>query len=73
MKNRYLIIRGFFNKYYNISIQMLKLKLVIVGTIAAFVSANPINKGIVEFVKQQTTLWTPAEVNENPFANYTQA
>lgn len=53
---------------------MLKaIKLVIVGTIATFVAAHPVNHEVVAQVKQSTTLWTPVDVENNIFANYSEA
>jgi hypothetical protein len=48
-------------------------KLVIVGTIAAFAAAtinHPVNKEIVEDIKQKTSQWVPMEPEENPLAQY---
>lgn len=47
-------------------------KLVVVGTVAALASAfHPINKDIVDEIKQKATTWVPHEVEENPLANKT--
>ena len=46
-------------------------KLATVGSIAAFAYAeHPISQNMVENIKSQTSLWTPYETSENPFANY---
>jgi cathepsin B len=47
------------------------LKLVIVGTIAAFAYAeHPVNQEIVNEIRNSNALWTPYDISENPFANY---
>lgn len=48
-------------------------KLVIVGTVAVLAAAemsHPINKEIVEEIKSKTSLWQPAEPEENPLSSY---
>ena len=47
------------------------LKLVVVGSIAAFAYAERIlTSGMVETVKSSTNLWTPYEPEENPFLHH---
>ncbi len=46
-------------------------KLVVVGSVAAFASAERIlTSGMVETVKSNTSLWTPYEPEENPFLHH---
>ena len=45
------------------------LKIVVVGTIAAFVSAvtqHPINSDIVKDIRSKNTTWEPVDPQENP-------
>ena len=47
-------------------------KLVVVGTIAAltFAKEHPINKDIVNEIRQKATTWEAHDVETNPLANY---
>lgn len=48
-------------------------KLAVIGTVAAAAYAtHPVNDQLIGTIKRQTSLWNPAEVHENPFANYTE-
>jgi hypothetical protein len=49
------------------------LKLVVVGTIAAFVAArHPVSMEMVSHIQKSTTLWTPVAYEENPFVNFSE-
>lgn len=46
-------------------------KLAVIGTVATTTLANSIvNQEMVNSIKSSNALWTPMEVHENPFANY---
>lgn len=49
------------------------LKFVILGTIASYATAalHPVNKEIIEDIKNKATTWTPMEHEENPLTSYT--
>lgn len=47
------------------------IKFVIVGAIATIAATHPVTNEIVTVVKTSNALWTPIEVEENIFANYT--
>ena len=50
------------------------LKFITVGSVAAFATANSaVNQQMVDTIRSANTLWQPAEVSENKFANYTDA
>jgi C1A family cysteine protease len=49
-------------------------KLVVIGTIAAFASAqlrHPVNTQIVNDIKQKASTWFPSEVDQNPLSKLT--
>jgi cathepsin B len=46
-------------------------KLAVIGTVAATTLANTkVNQDMVNHIRSSNALWTPMEVSENPFANY---
>ena len=48
------------------------LKLVVIGTIAAFAKAEfPVTQEIVNEIRAANALWQAVDVSENPFASYT--
>eukprot|EP00347_Sterkiella_histriomuscorum_P003859 403362666 len=48
------------------------VKLAVIGT-ASFVAAHPVSQEMVNAIRSSNALWTPTEVSENKFANYTEA
>jgi cathepsin B len=47
------------------------LKLVVIGTIAAFIKAEfPVTQEIVNEIRSANAMWQPLDVAENPFASY---
>eukprot|EP00347_Sterkiella_histriomuscorum_P011695 403371460 len=48
------------------------VKLAVIGT-ASFVAAHPVSQEMVNAIRSSNALWTPTEVSQNKFANYTEA